>query len=140
RQVHRDLRRAGDRGEELGVTGDESRLRRDRQAQARDFSRSLEDAACDLEAPLCRLIGIGRGAEGHRLAALPRFLEVPEQTAWVDLLHVDRSLEGVRVAEPEKLVCIPSKTVMAAHLTSAIGVHGPAEWHRARIELSYEAL
>src|SRR5262245_51318844 len=139
-QVHGDLRRTGDRAEERGVASDEGRLRRDRQAQARHLSRRLEDAACDAEACLCRLIRISRCAEGHRLTALRRLRELSDQAAAVDVLHVDRSLEGIGIVEPEKLMRVPRKAVMATHLAAAIRVDRPAERHRARVELAYEAL
>src|SRR4029450_1809036 len=102
-------------------------------------SRGLEDAAGHVDASFRRLTGIRRGAKGHRLAALPRLPEVLDQAACVDLLHVDRSLEGVGIVEPEKLVRVTREAVVAAQLTATIRIGRPAERHRARVELAYEA-
>jgi len=129
-----------DAAQELGVTGDEARLRRDRETKPRHLSRGFENTAGHLEASLGGLIRIGRGTEGDGLSALPRLPELADEPAPVDLLHVDRSLERVGIGEPEKFVRVPSEAVMAAHLAATIRIDRPAKRHGARVQLAYEAL
>src|SRR6185369_11586248 len=44
------------------------------------------------------------------------------------------------IVQPEELVRVAREAVAAGHLTAAIRIHGPAEWHRPAVELVQEVL
>src|SRR5207245_11171213 len=84
--------------------------------------------------------GCGAPPWRPRLLALPRPPELVDEAVTFRFLHVDLSLEGVRIVQTEELVGVPREAVAAGHLAATIRVHGPPEGHRPRVELVHEIL
>src|SRR6185312_1685126 len=51
----------------------------------------------------------------------------------IPVFRVDLTLERLRIAPLQKLVCEPCITIFAAVFTTAIRVNGPIEWHAPRM-------
>jgi len=102
--------------------GDDAQLKC---ALAREF---FEDCPRHLVSTLCRLIGIGGGAQRDRFVRLhpPEFMP---QKLGLALLYLDLLLELHAIAHLHELVRVAGVAVAAAELASAIRIDCPCEWH-----------
>src|SRR5262249_12269811 len=119
REVHAEIRRPSDPGQEIAVARDGRRLGRDPDTQAGNTGRRLEHAARDREPSLRGLIGIGGGADRDLLGAVAGALEVREEPRGIPALDVDALLELLRVRMAEVFVSWARVAVAAAELAAA---------------------
>ena len=115
-------------GQQISVTDDHRTLRDETDRCSRGDER-LQRAARQLVVTFDRLVGIGRGADGHLLARPRRLVELAAQHFRKIRLHEDDRREVI--ARPQlELRLIPAReAVVAGVRAAAIRVQRPVEGH-----------